>query len=469
MNKALFIGILLAITGFLPAQDICGDWKGILKIQGIKLHLVFHISKTDAGYSAIMDSPDQGTVGIFMTKTTFENDILTLGLIAEQMQYTGRFDSTTVTGTFTQGGISVPMNLIRSNDKTVEPLRPQSPEEPYPYYSEELTFRNIKDSITLAGTLTLPNRYGKFPVVILISGSGPQNRDEELMGHKPFLVLSDYLTRNGIGVFRYDDRGCFQSKGNFEKATTKDFANDVMAAVNFLKKQKDIDSNCIGLIGHSEGGIIAPMVAAKSKDVAYIVLMAGTAIPGSELLVRQQELIGRASGVSEQELALGTELNSEIFRMVDEIPDTETLKSKIRNHLTSRKLSDSKLLQGENSNNRIEAQLNQLTSPWMLNFIRYNPAPILEEVNCPVLAINGDKDLQVPSKINLPAIESALKRGGNNSITIKELPGLNHLFQECKTGMPTEYGEIEQTISPIVLETILNWTKEIINAYHLKR
>ncbi|HET7732223.1 MAG TPA: alpha/beta hydrolase, partial [Paludibacter sp.] len=318
--KKIILGLsLLFIALTTSAQDITGEWNGALKIQSMQLRIVFHVTKTETGYTATMDSPDQGAKGIPMSNATYENQTLTLELAAVKINYSGTFDNKeTVTGTFNQAGQSFPLVLTRKAVDRIEVKRPQNPAKPYPYYSEEVTFENKKDSITLAGTLTLPKKVGKFPVVVLISGSGPQNRDEELMGHKPFLVLSDYLTHNGIGVLRFDDRGTNASKGNFAKATTNDFAGDVEAAVNYLKTRKDIDNKRIGLIGHSEGGIIAPIVAVNCKDVKYIVLMAGTAIPGSELLLRQQELIGRASGMTEEALKTTAELNTRIYKLVNE-------------------------------------------------------------------------------------------------------------------------------------------------------
>jgi len=442
-------------------SDITGDWNGKLKVGGMQLRLVLHVSKTENTYSTLMDSPDQGAKNLPMSKTRFENNTLTVEMASAGIEYVGKLDSGKVTGTFKQGGQSFPLVLTRAAIEKVELKRPQEPVKPYSYYSEDVTFSNSKANITLAGTLTLPKKDGKFPVVVLITGSGPQNRDEELMGHKPFLILSDYLTRNGIAVLRYDDRGTFASKGDFKTAITNDFATDVEAAVDYLKTRQEIEVKHIGLIGHSEGGIIAPMVAARNKSVSFIVMMAGTAIPGSELLIRQQELIGRASGMKESELKTTKELNTEIYKMVDKFANTDTLKAKIRNYIItkSKELPELNILEGKSINDIIELQLSQLMTPWMLNFIRYNPAPTLEKVKCPILAINGSKDLQVPADINLPAIENALKKGGNNQFKVKELPGLNHLFQECKTGLPAEYAEIEQTISPVALEAITSWIK----------
>jgi fermentation-respiration switch protein FrsA (DUF1100 family) len=463
MKKSIFITLLLFVAILVSGQEVTGDWYGTLKVQSMQLRLVFHISKTDAGFTATMDSPDQGAKDIPLSKATFENQVLSLELNVAKIQYTGTLDNNgSVNGTFNQAGQSFPLVLSRKAADKVELKRPQEPVKPYPYYSEDVTFSNSKDSILLAGTLTLPKKSGKFPVVVLITGSGPQNRDEELMGHKPFLVLADYLTRNGIAVLRYDDRGTFASKGNFATATTNDLATDVLSAVNYLKTRKEIDKKKIGLIGHSEGGIIAPIIATKCKDIGFIVMMAGTGIKGSELLLLQQELIGRASGVKEENLKMTAELNRDIYKLVDKYENTDTLKLKVTDYLTakSKELPASEIMKGSSVNEFIDIQTKQLINPWMLYFIKYNPSSALEQVTCPVLAINGSKDLQVPANVNLPAIDKALKKAGNNVSTLKELPNLNHLFQECKTGLPKEYVEIDQTISPIALNEILKWIYE---------
>ncbi len=452
----------LTITSVM-AGDITGEWNGVLSVQGMKLRLVFHILKTDNGYSATMDSPDQGAKGIAMTDVNFENNNLKMELKAAQIVYSGIFNnSDSIKGTFTQAGQKFSMDLSRKAVAVEKPRRIQEPVKPYTYISEDIKFENIKDNVVLAGTFTKPNAKGKFPVVILISGSGPQNRDEELLGHKPFLVLSDYLTRNGIAVLRYDDRGSFASTGNFTVATSFDFANDVEAAIQYLKTRKDIDPLKIGLIGHSEGGLIAPIVASRNKNVSFIILMAGPGIKGADILLLQQELIGRANGMKEENIQKTRQINSEIFRLADQISNTDSLKVKISGYLNSVKneIAELDTTAEKTDNAMIEAQIKQLLSPWMLNFIRYNPSPVLEKIKCPVLAVIGSKDLQVPANPNLKAIEKALLKAGNKDFTVKELTGLNHLFQECKTGSPNEYVSIEQTISPVALDTILNWIKK---------
>jgi len=287
MKKGIIAYVLVSFLSVytIVGQEITGEWNGVLNIQGTQLRVVFNIKKTDSGYISTMDSPDQGAKDIPVATTTFEDPILKIKATAIGATYNGKLADGIITGTFVQRGMSLP--LILSRDKVEKQVlkRPQEPKAPFPYYSEEVVFKNDKADITLAGTLTLPKKEGKFPVVILITGSGPQDRNEELMGHKPFLVIADYFTKKGIAVLRYDDRGFGKSTGNFKTATSNDFALDVESAVAYLKTRKEIDKNKIGLIGHSEGGIIAPMVAAKSKDVDFIVLLAGTGIPGDELLL----------------------------------------------------------------------------------------------------------------------------------------------------------------------------------------
>ncbi|AEA45921.1 alpha/beta hydrolase family protein [Fluviicola taffensis] len=466
MKKIAFILVtsLFALTVF--GQDITGQWNGVLKVQGTQLRLVFHITKTDKGISSTMDSPDQGANGIPTTTTSFENSILKITIANAKIEYEGTFGKDNIiVGTFKQGGQSLPLNLSQETIEKEKLVRPQEPTKPYSYYSEDVTFENKKAGISFAGTFTLPTKEGVFPVVILISGSGPQNRDEELMGHKPFLVLADYLTKNGIAVLRYDDRGTALSKGDFNTATSADFATDVESAITYLKTRKEINKKYIGLIGHSEGGLIAPMVASKSKDIAFIVLLAGPGIQGDQILLLQQKLIGKASGVSDEDLQKTESINRKVFDIVNKSTNLEQLDSDLT-HFIKQSLADNpdtEKPEGMSDDDFVKLQVKQIINPWMLYFMKHNPAPVLEKVKCPVLAINGEKDLQVPPKENLEAIKKALEKGGNKNVTTKELPNLNHLFQECNTGSPDEYAAIEQTFSPIALAEILKWLKTQTN------
>lgn len=445
------------------AQDITGQWTGSLDIEGTQLRLVFNIVKTNTGYSATMDSPDQGANGIPVNETTFTNSELKINASNLGIQYIGNLEKDgIISGDFSQGGVSIPLNLSRGqvekSEKTTM-IRPQNPIEPYPYHSEDIIFKNKKANIDLAGTLTLPNTSEVFPVVVMISGSGPQDRNQEIMGHKPFLVISDYLTKNGIGVLRFDDRGTALSKGDFASSTTADFATDVEAVVNYLKTRSEINKKQIGLIGHSEGGVIAPMVASKSKDIAFIILLAGVGMPGDELLLLQQRYLIDAMGVSEEVQKAMIDLNTNAFALIKKSSNNSTLKPELSNTL---KLGLENIFkaQGVDQNiddQMVDAQLNQFISPWMQYFIKYDPASALSKVNCLVLALNGSKDLQVPPKENLSAIKNALIKADNKDYTIKELPELNHLFQESTTGMPQEYEQIEQTFSPVALSEMLQW------------
>ena len=454
----ILISILTSIT--LSAQDITGQWNGALKIQGTQMRLVFNISQTENSLSSTMDSPDQGAKGIPTTTTSFENSILKITIANAKIEYEGTLgQDNIIVGTFMQGGQSFPMNLSKEKIEKEKLVRPPEPIKPFPYYSEDITFENKKVGINLAGTLTLPNKEGVFPVVILISGSGPQNRDEELLGHKPFLVLSDFLTKNGIAVLRYDDRGIAMSKGDFKTATSADFATDVESAIAYLKTRKEINKNKIGLIGHSEGGLIAPMVASKSKEVAFIILLAGTGIQGDSLLLLQKKLIEEASGINKEDIQKGQSSNRKVFDIVNKSTSLEQLNSDLTIYF-KQILKDNPNTQKPaemSDDDFVKLQVKQIASPWMQYFIKYNPAAALEKVKCPVLAINGEKDLQVPPKENLEAIKKALTKGGNKRVATKELPNLNHLFQECKTGSPDEYATIEQTFSPNALTEILKW------------
>ncbi len=462
MKKIMLVLLIFTLVSPTFGQDITGQWNGLLDIQGTHLRLVFHIAKNDNGYSATMDSPDQGAHGIPVSATLFENMTLQIKMPNLGITYNGVFNDHTFKGTFIQGGLEVPLDLSKKSIEKPVVNRPQEPKKPYSYYSEEVTFPNTKANLTLTGTLTLPKKEGKYPVVVLISGSGPQNRDEELMGHKPFLIIADHLTKNGIAVLRYDDRGYGASTGDFEGATSVDFASDVKSAVAFLKSRKEIDHKKIGLIGHSEGGLIAPMVASSSKDVSFIVLLAGPGIRGDKLLLLQQELIARASGISETEIQKTKDINTKAFELVIKSTDPKTLRADLTKYLKEvlNNNPESEALKGMTENEFVEFQVNLIAAPWMTYFMKYNPVPALEKTTCPVLAINGEKDLQVPPKENLTAIRKALEKGGNKNATIIELPNLNHLFQECETGAPNEYGSIEQTFSPLALEKITNWISE---------
>lgn len=430
-------------------SDIDGAWMGTLDTGSVKLRVVFHITNTKDGLTATMDSPDQGMNGMPTTSVTRNGASLKI----EAKQIAGSYEGTIskdlsqIDGTWSQGGGSWPLVLKRVKDAAeLNRPRPQNPVKPYPYRDEEVSYENKEQKVTLAATLTIPQGKGPFPTVLLITGSGPQDRDESLMGHKPFLVLSDYLTRKGIAVLRADDRGVGKSTGHFAGATTADFATDAEAGIVYLKTRPEVDAHKIGLVGHSEGGIIAPMVAARDPDVAFIVMMAGSGVPGDQILPEQVLQLSEAAGESQDKAEKAAAQEREILSLVEKEKDEAVLQKDLREKLA-----------GEVPEAQMGAQITMITSPWFRYFLTYDPATALGKIKCPVLAINGEKDRQVSPQQNLPAIRKALEEGGNKNFEVVELPGLNHLFQTAKTGAVSEYAEIEETMSPLAMKTIADW------------
>ncbi|MFL9843004.1 alpha/beta hydrolase family protein [Flavobacterium rhizosphaerae] len=450
------------ITALLTAQDINGTWYGLLSFPGGDLHINIHLTQNGENYTATMDIPEQGAENIPLNDVAFENNTLVFALKQAQITYKGTYENNGFTGTFKQGSTELPLNFSRQEVTVVAPKRPQEPKSPYPYYEENVTFKNDKAGITLAGTLTLPKKEGNFPAVILISGSGAQDRNSELLDHKPFLVLADYLTRNGIAVLRYDDRGTAESTGDFATATSQDFATDAAAAYMYLKTRKEVNPKKIGLMGHSEGGLIAPLVASENAGVAFVVMLAGPAIAGDEILMLQNYMIGKADNMPEEELTKLGKTNRKIYDLVKQENDIPTLKTKLKAvyDTESKALFISKGIPASRVDEYIDAQVDGLASPWYINFIKYNPAPALEKVKCPILALYGEKDLQVAPTANIEALKRIVEKSGNKKVTIKELPGLNHLFQTTETGAPAEYRQIEETFSPTALNEISTWIKQ---------
>jgi uncharacterized protein len=447
-----------------PDSLIVGTWLGNLKIQTISLRIIFHINTDSVGaFTGTLDSPDQGATGIPLTGVSYKDENVKFEVGSIKGYFEGKLntDSMKLEGIWNQSGTSFPLTLDKTEKKIEEPKRPQEPKPPFPYNQEEVKFNNEGAGVTLAGTLTYPNSGGPFPAVVMVTGSGKQNRDEELLGHKPFLVIADYLTKRGIAVLRYDDRGAGGSTGNFSKATTKDFEGDAISAVEYLMKRNEVDHKKIGIIGHSEGGLIAPMAAVDCKDVSFIVLLAGPGISGENILLRQTELIMNAQGdtLSERD----KNFNKKVYDLLSTENDTTTIKNKLTKMFNDYydKLSGEEKTQFGNKETEISNQLKLLVSPWFRYFLKYNPFPVLKQVKVPVLAMSGEKDLQVPPKEDLEAITKALLEGGNNNFQINLLPGLNHLFQPAKTGSPMEYAKIETTFSPSALQILGDWITNI--------
>jgi pimeloyl-ACP methyl ester carboxylesterase len=446
------------------AAGIVGSWQGTLQAGPQQLRLVLKVSQNAEGMlSAKMDSVDQGAMDLPVSKISLTGNSVTFEISMVGGSYEGTWDKQKqeISGQWSQGGMSLPLTF-KKVDKPVARVRPQEPQKPYPYLEEEVAFKNTPAQIGLAGTLTYPQNGGPFPAVLLISGSGPQDRNETVFGHRPFLVLADYLTKHGIAVLRWDDRGVGGSSGNTMNSTSQDFAQDVLAAVEFLKTRREINPRQIGLLGHSEGGMVAPLAAANSKDISFIVLMAGPGITSEELLYKQGELILRSMGNSEDTIALNQRLQRQLFAVLKLEPDNDLAEKKIRESTSQilAALPESQKALGANLGKTIEGQMKGVLTPWFRFFISYDPKPALTKLSCPVLALNGEKDLQVPPREDLEGIEAALKSSGRTDYKTVLLPGLNHLFQTCQTGSLAEYSQIEETIAPIVLETIATWIQQ---------
>ena len=441
-----------------------GTWLGTLKVSAIELRIVFNLSaKPDGSFAGTLDSPDQGAAGIALSRVAVEKERITVEVKTVGGRYEGTLntDRSEMSGKWMQGGAS--LDLVMKRVKEVpKPVRPQEPKRPYPYLDEEVTYQNATGRFTLAGTLTMPRTGQPRPAVILITGSGQQDRDETVFGHRPFLILADYLTRRGIAVLRVDDRGVGGSKGDASQATSEDFARDVLAGVEYLKTRKEIDPKRMGLIGNSEGGVIAPIVATQSSDVAFIVLMAGTGVPGDVIVERQIANLLQAAGTDQAAIDAAIRNQRRVYEVIKTETDPNLAKEKIRKIIQEsiEALSEQQKKALQSSDAAVNAQAQGAASRWFRFFITHDPKDTLRKVKCPVLAINGALDMQVPTKQNLLAIEQALQEGGNTHFTVKELPGLNHLFQTAKTGNIDEYARIEETMSPLALETIAKWIED---------
>jgi len=447
------------MTAATFGQNISGTWYGLLSFNGINLHLQLDIEENETGYQGTFYSLDQKSDEIPVTKITFSNNELIFNIENLRANYKGVLnENNIIEGTFTQGA-KIPLNFSREVIEPIKIARADEPQGPFPYNSEDLTFKNEKQNVVLAATLTLPKSEGPFPVAILVTGSSPQDRNEEILGHKPFLKMADYLTRRGIAVLRYDDRGTAESTGNFASANTKDFATDAEAAVAYLRSRKDINKNKIGIIGHSEGGIIAPIVAAKDKKIDFIVLLAGMGIRGDSLLLIQQQLIGKAAGAQQNMLDMNREINSGLYKLLNKEKDTVKLKPIIGEYFEGvlKKYPGYAMIQGMKNDEMIARDKELYTNNWLYHFITFDPSETLQNVKCPVLAINGSKDLQVSPEENLKAIELNLKKGGNKNVTIIRLENMNHLFQETETGALSEYDTIDYSFSEKMLKVVGEW------------
>lgn len=451
--------VLVLLCGLsVLAQNLDGLWIGTINTGAQQVHLRIHISHDASGAIGVtFDSPDQGVNGVPTSNASLKGAALHFEIPGASVIYDGTIDAAKgqITGTWKQGVGSVALNFTRGDQASAETRRPQDPVKPYPYAEEVVSYANPKASgVTLAGTLTLPKGAGPFPAAILISGSGAHDRDEGVAGHRPFLVIADYLTRHGIAVLRYDKRGVAKSTGDYATATSSDFASDVEAGLAYLQSRKDINPRGIGLIGHSEGGLIAPLVASRDSRVSWIVLLGGPGLRGDELLHLQAALILKAQGASDDAIKTNHDLHVVLFTVVENEQNPANLLADLQAAVKADPVT-SKLPAAQ-----VSAAIRQVTTPWMREFLSYDPLPALEKTKCPVLALGGQHDLQVPAEQNLAAIKKALQAGGNKDFETREVPGVNHLFQHTTTGSPSEYEKIDETFAPEALDLMTTWVRK---------
>lgn len=465
------VGVLLALSTVAAAptspttapMSPAGAWNGAISIgpQSIPIALEFVPPAEPGGtWTGTFDQVQQGIRGLSLEKINLEGTKLTFAIrgVPGSPMFFGELNGDVIKGTFVQGGARGTFELKRGK---YEPKRkPQEPTEPFPYKSEEVSVE-VKPGVTLSGTLTLPEGSGPFVGVVLVSGSGPQDRDESLMGHKPFLVLSDRLTRAGIAVLRYDDRGVGRSTGNFGEGTTQDFADDAAAAAEWLSRHPTIRKDAVGIAGHSEGGLIAPMVAVRPGSPAkFIIMLAGPGVSGAEILKLQFKKTSLAAGLPPELTAQMAEHQS---RMLDHLlagKKEDAITELIELQILQRRLGNVTDEGKAMMRREVMPQMDRMTSPWFSHFLRHDPQETLRRVRVPVLVLNGELDTQVDPDQNVPVIEAAFKAGGNSDVTVQRLPKLNHLLQTAKTGSPTEYGQIEETMSETVPAVIASWIRE---------
>jgi len=445
-------------------EALAGIWAGELAVQALRLRMVFTVTSENGSLKASLDSLDQGAKGLPVASAALQGSRVAFEMPAFGARYEGELsgDGLRIDGAWEQGGAKLPLLLERTNAPIVLD-RPQEPRPPFPYASEEVTFRNEKAGIALAGTLFIPEGPGPFPALVLVSGSGAQNRDEELMGHKPFLVLADYLARRGIASLRYDDRGVGGSGGGGPSDTSLDFADDAEAALETLAARPEIAQGKTGIAGHSEGGLIAPIVASRNAKAAFLVLLAGPGLRGQELLLKQGELIARASGASDEDIADAASINAVLYSIAAGSAEGPAAVAALKEAYLAWMSSNARMGEEEKAAARksVDEIVAPLASPWFRTFLSTDPALYLAKVGVPVLALNGSMDLQVPAAEDLAAIERAIGPRADQRNRYVELPGLNHLFQTTATGLPEEYGKLTETISPAALDLIGDWISNL--------
>ena len=443
-----------------PARSVEGTWAGRI----LNLRLIVHIAAMpDGALTATLDSPDQGASGLVANSVSFAGDTLQIDLSSIMARYAGVLDAAGngISGTWYQGGAVVPVTLRRSSGEGgAEVRKAQEPSPPFPYRAEDVSYVNPRGKNRIAGTLTIPEGKGPFPGVLLLTGSGAQDRDAGAFGHRPFLVLADYLTRRGVAVLRVDDRGVGGSEGSHARSTLLDLSDDAVSGIAYLRARTEVDQARIGVLGHDQGGLVGSIAAIRMPEaVTFLVLLASIGMPGDELLQLQSALRAKQQGAGVTQIERQDEIQARIYSALKQPGDSAAVAERIRPIVAELM----QLIPEDQANAMggrevaIDRQIQALLSPSFRSMLVHDPRAVLKQVKCPVLALNGERDIQVPAKENLGGIETALRTGGNKDATVRAMPGLNHLFQTCDTGSIAEYASIEETVAPAALETIADW------------
>lgn len=457
--------------------QITGNWHGALDVNGTELPLILHITKDSSDkISGTLDSPSQMAYGLKCSAIILRGDSVFIELKAFGAKYAGllAYGKNKMTGNWLQGGMTLPLNLEKATDSVpvVAFKRPQTPAEPFDYFTEDVAYTNASNTIRFAGTFTRPSHgttNKKYPVVLLISGSGQQDRDETIFDHKPFAVIADHFTKAGIACLRVDDRGTGHTTGSFANSTTADFAKDVEAGIEYLRGRTDVDKENIGLLGHSEGGMIAPMVASIRSDIKFIVLLAAPGIPILDLMEQQTVDVATTSGIAKDEMEKFRPMYKPlIMAALKEVDSATALKNVVSVFSDWQSKTDSVTVQhttGVTDKKSLEnfaaGMVATTRQPWFRYFIQFNPADYISKVRCAVLALNGEKDVQVAAAPNLEAIRKILVEKKVKTFKVQLLPGLNHLFQHCKSCTIQEYASLEETFSPVALTVMSTWIKDV--------
>lgn len=451
MKNIIILSVLLLQSCLGYGQKFVGTWQGELKIQGITLPLVFHLENT-TGWKGTMESPAQGNAKLPISTIHVHQDSIAITVASIGLTYKGELSITErIEGVVFQNGMTFPMRLSKTDTVLIKRRRPQLPEPPYSYDTLDVAFFNAYDAVKLAGTITMPRQGGKLPAVVLVTGSGPQDRDETMMEHKPFKVIADYLTKQGIVVLRYDERGVGASTGNYPKSTIGDFSRDAIAAIGFLQKQRGVDPTRVGIIGHSEGALIAELIAGESSaDLGFIGLLGAPAIPIDSLMLLQAYEIGKLMGMPEAHLREAKEVNRRNFATIKGDLDDEQIYRQILDNLSSM-LPDLSASQKD--------EIKMMVLPAYRYFMRIDPIPFIKRIDIPVFAAFGTKDVQVPFAPNLESLRHNLPNNVKNFL--KAYDGLNHLFQKAQTGAVSEYIFIEETFNEEVLSDLAGWINNL--------